>query len=567
MGTTESFFITNISDTKTPVDLSSLVLKELKNFIYTGEPLEAAIITIPASFDTIQSNATKKAGELAGFDEVFLLQEPIAASLAFANKSDNKDDAEGQWLGDDLGGGALYVAFVKIRNGEMKVLDHQGDNFFGGLGFDNPIIENIVVPYLEKTGRFENLEHELKSAKGKYNRLYFQLLHKAEEAKVMLSGRDSTDIEFEIEDKNGEIMEVYMTVTRAQFEACIRDMIEKTIEMIRTIIERNNLQKEEVRHVLMVGGSTFIPLVRNLIKETLALEVNCNVDPTTAVAEGAAYYAGTKTRSPRKKAEQKTSSSPYNVTIRTAYQKTSQEAEEYFTALVEGNFKNLFYRITRADGGFDTGLKELKERITEYLPLVQGTFNFFTLKIFDDKNNLLDIPTDPIEIVQGKFNVLGQPLPNDICIEVDDYENNTTKLEVIFEKNAILPLKKTITKEITKTIPKGTDSAVVINVLEGTRSASPSTNSSIGVIEIKGSELKRDLVKGSDIEITLEMSESRDLRITTYLLMTDQEFTNLFNPSERHVSAMRLRDEVSNLVTRIKDEIRDAEKREEFEID
>src|ERR1051325_9516940 len=143
MGTTESFFITNISDTKTPVDLSSLVLKELKNFIYTGEPLEAAIITIPASFDTIQSNATKKAGELAGFDEVFLLQEPIAASLAFANKSDNKDDAEGQWLVYDLGGGTFDVALVKISNGEMKVLDHQGDNFLGGLDFDNRIIEKI----------------------------------------------------------------------------------------------------------------------------------------------------------------------------------------------------------------------------------------------------------------------------------------------------------------------------------------------------------------------------------------------------------------------------------------
>ena len=111
----------------------------------------------PASFDTIQSNATKKAGYAAGFKEVVLLQEPIAASLAYANKGNEDDFEDGQWLVYDFGGGTFDVALVRIHDGEMKVVDHEGDNFLGGTDFDKEIVEKILIPYLEYEGNFENL--------------------------------------------------------------------------------------------------------------------------------------------------------------------------------------------------------------------------------------------------------------------------------------------------------------------------------------------------------------------------------------------------------------------------
>ncbi|MCL4171292.1 UNVERIFIED_CONTAM: hypothetical protein GTU68_032724, partial [Idotea baltica] len=111
-----------------------MVLNELKNFIH-DEPAPASIvITIPAAFDTVQSNATKKAGQEAGFAEVVLLQEPIAACLAFANKK-NEQDKSGRWLVYDLGGGTFDVAIVEIGDTELKIVDHKGDNFLGGLDF------------------------------------------------------------------------------------------------------------------------------------------------------------------------------------------------------------------------------------------------------------------------------------------------------------------------------------------------------------------------------------------------------------------------------------------------
>ncbi|MFL5729319.1 MAG: Hsp70 family protein [Cytophagaceae bacterium] len=569
MGTSETFRIRSLDKEINPIELSSIVLKELKNFVYTGEQVDAAVITIPASFDTVQSNATKKAGLMAGFEEVYLLQEPIAASLAYANREENKEDTDGQWLVYDLGGGTFDVALVKIQDGEMKVTDHQGDNFLGGVDLDNLIIEKIVIPYLHRSGTFTNLEQEMKSASGKYNKLYYRLLKLAEDAKVVLSGKDNAEMEFEIEDDKGDVLDAYFSFTRNEFESIISEKIKETINMMSLVLERNNLKSEDIRFVLLVGGSTYIPLVRKLITDATNIPVNCQVDPTTAVAEGAAYFAGSKPRKNKEvkqTAETETGSSlKRDFSIKTAYQKASQDMEEYFVAKAEGNFSNLFYRITRDDGGYDSGTKQLSEKISEYLPLVKDFYNYFTFKVYDQHNTLVSTDLPKIEIVQGKYNVLGQPLPNDLCIEVDDFASNATKLELIFDKNSILPLKRTITKEITKTLTKGSDESVIINVLEGPRFALPSSNISIGSIEISGKDLKRDLLKGSDIEIILEVSESRDLRITTVLMMTDQEFSNLFSPSERHVNIGKLKDEIFILRKKAIEEVRSAEKREDYE--
>jgi molecular chaperone DnaK len=118
MGTAESFPIKSINESKTPIELSAQVLKELKTFVNTSDILDAVVITIPASFDTIQSNATKQAGIQAGFKQVVLLQEPIAASLAYANMKKEREMKDGQWLVYDLGGGSFDVALIKIKEGE-----------------------------------------------------------------------------------------------------------------------------------------------------------------------------------------------------------------------------------------------------------------------------------------------------------------------------------------------------------------------------------------------------------------------------------------------------------------
>ena len=272
MGTSETFRIKSLNASKSPVELSSLVLKELKSFVRGSEPVDAAVIIIPASFDTVQSNATKEAGVMAGFKTVVLLQEPIAASLAYANKEKAIDLRDSQWLVYDLGGGTFDVALVRIVDGELSVLDNEGDNYLGGTDFDALIVEKLVVPELERLGDFKNLSREMKSESGRHNQLWYPLLRSAESAKIELSkpGVSSAEIELGgvrvLADDSGKEIDTIVTVTRSEFEALIKDSIDRTIVMMKVILTRNSLQPRDLQFILMVGGSTYIPLVRKRVR-------------------------------------------------------------------------------------------------------------------------------------------------------------------------------------------------------------------------------------------------------------------------------------------------------------
>lgn len=564
MGTSESFQIKSINESKTPVELSAQVLKELKTFVNTGDSLDSVVITIPASFDSIQSNATKEAGKQAGFKQVVLLQEPIAASLAYANMKKSKEMQDGNWLVYDLGGGTFDVALVRIKDGEMKVVDHEGDNFLGGSDFDRLIVEKLIIPKISEEYTFDDLENQMKSASGKYNAKYYSLLNQAEEAKIRLSAVSSAEIIVErMEDEEGNEVDMEITITKSEFNNLVKDSIDGTIELIKTILTRNSLKSNDIQFNLMVGGSTFIPFVRQHVEEVLQIPSNCEIDPTTAVAVGAAYYAATKQKEiSKEKAEKKQSS----LSIKASYNKASKEADELFAARVQGNTDGLFYKITRQDGGFDSGLKPLSERINEDLPLVENTYNFFTLTVYDSENNVVETDIEPIGINSG-FGISGQPLPEDICLEVDDYDNpGHTRLALIFERNTLLPTKRTLTFPINKPILKGNESdRLWINVYEGPQTSLPEANKLIGVIEISGKQVSRDIAKGSDLEITIMISESRDVTVSGYLNMSDQEFKNVFNPKERDTNISLLKGQVLDLSSKLDEEIELATEKEDYE--
>ncbi len=565
MGTTESFKIKSLNESKTPIELSAQVLKELKTFVNTGESVDSAVITIPASFDTIQSNATKEAGFQAGFQQVVLLQEPIAASLAYANMKKERELTDGQWLVYDLGGGTFDVALIKITNGEMKVLDHEGDNFLGGADFDNMIVEKLIIPKICEEYSFANLEDDMKSASGKYNAKYFVLLRRAEEAKIILSSKTSAEIVVDgFDDEEGNEVDMEIVITRSEFNDLIKQNIDGTIDMIKKIITRNTLKPNDIQFTLMVGGSTYIPYVRSRVEEVLQIPANCEIDPTTAVAVGAAYYAATKTKDLQNSEPKKINS---EISIKASYNKASKEKEELFAARITGVIDGLNYRIIRQDGGYDSGMKKLVERINEDLPLVDGAFNFFSLTVYDSQNNIIETDLEPIGINSG-FGISGQPIPEDICLEVDDLDNpGKTRLKLIFQKNSILPLRsQAISFPLNKGLIKGNENDfIIINVLEGSQSSLPEANKGIGFLEIRGPQLKRDIAKGSDIEISISISESRDITISAYLNMADQEFKQTFNPKARHTPIEFLKEQVVDLSNKLEQEIEEATEKEDYE--
>ena len=558
MGTTETFNL-RAAGSKTPVELSSEILKELKTFVYSGESVEAAVITIPASFDTVQSNATKQAAIAAGFREVVLLQEPIAASLAFANR-EQSDLRNSTWMVYDLGGGTFDVALVRIVEGELTVVDHEGDNFLGGMDFDQLIVENLIVPVLERKGRFEDLLPQMKSARGKRNRLWYRLLHMAEEAKVELSAKTAADIDVALiglEDDDGNPIETDIAITRTDFEAVIKDEIDRTAGMVKTILTRNALRPNDLRFVLMVGGSTYIPYVRQRVAELMGIPVNTSIDPTNAIVVGAAYFAGSKEFRPTEAAG-RVAAALHEVRVRTAYNRNSQEPDEPFMARVEGDLKGLFYRITGADGAFDSGLREVTERIMEDLPLRDGAYNRFEFRILDPQGN--QVYGESVQIAQGRYSVAGQPLPADISLVIDDPGGGDVRLAPIFQKNHVLPTRIRRTVEIAKTITQGSNDEVRIIVVEGPYEYHPWANRTIANLLIKGTQISQDLIRGMDLDLTFEMSESRDLTVRALVDATGDEFSDVFSGLERHIESSVLESEVWRLEARIESEIADAEK-------
>lgn len=560
MGTDEKYYVVNIDDNVTPVQLSALVLKELKNFVHTGEIPEACVITIPASFDTMQSNATLKAGHEAGFKDIFLLQEPIAASLAFFNESADNIKKDGYWLVYDFGGGTFDAALVQSTEQDLKVVDHEGNNFLGGVDFDFAIIDKIVVPeIIHKTG-IENFEQEFRVKFGKYEKLYYELMYYAEEAKKELSHTGSAMIEFSAE-LEGKKYDFSITVTKEKAAEIFLPIINETIKLLNKVLENNRLTAKDINQVILVGGSTYLPQVKEQITLQTGIPLNSSIDPTTSIAAGAAYYAANKqyepsvpeipvTENPIGVAEDILSNvdfTPPDITIDTSYNKSSRDKEEVLLIFSEGAIDDKYYRIIRSDGGFDTGFIPLRGKKTEFLPLIPSVTNFFTLSVYDKNHDEIKSLGRDIHITQGKYAIDGQPLPHDISIEVDDVENKTTRLEPIFERNSLLPQKRTLYREISKTIKKGSKDSIIINILEGEKSARPLSNLTIGCIEISGKDLKTDLVKGSDIEIQLHITDSRVLNTAVFLVMTQQEFKNVFSISEKQINLERLREQYNLL--------------------
>ncbi len=560
MGTTETFDIIGTARVTDPIELSSMVLKELKNFIHTKENPKQVVITIPSAFDTIQSNATKQAGLMSGFENIVLLQEPIAASLAFANNAGFSIE-EGKWIVYDFGGGTFDVALTSLIDGELKIIDHEGDNFLGGNDFDSLIIDQFIIPEINKKVNIPNLEEEMKRSSGSYNKLYTRLKFIAEEAKIHLSTVELVEIEFDLDSPTGETIEIILELSQSRFEEICIPIVEKTIKLTQQVLDRQNILSSDLQCILLIGGSTYMPLVRRSLEKKFGAIINYSMDPTVAIAVGAAYFAGTR---PLKKFHQRyISQDDSEIEVKLAYERVSTKTECLVMSKVSGDIDGCEYRVIRTDNGFDTGRIKVQHDNQIRLTLLSGSYNAFEILVFDVTGTC--IKKQEFGITHGKYNVDGQTLPDNICIELDDIELNTTFLEPIFTKNSLLPLKKTIIKQISKTIKKDSDDELVIKLLEGDIDTIPAANKSIGLIKISGKNIDRSLIKGTDVEITFEITESRDVIVEVFVTLTDEVYKDKFSPNTANVDIQTLIGEVTSLKAHLVRKIGEYERVEKYE--
>jgi molecular chaperone DnaK len=276
MGTNKT--VTLEGKSYTPQEISAMILQYIKTYAeeYLGEKITKAVITVPAYFNDAQRQATKDAGKIAGLDVERIINEPTAAALAFGI---DKTDKEQKVLVFDLGGGTFDVSILELADGTFEVLSTAGDNVLGGDDFDNVVVDWLVDQFKKDNGV------DLRNDKMALQRLK----ETAEKAKKDLSSMVSTQISlpFISAGVNGPL-HIETTLSRAKFEDMTRHLVERCVGPVRQALKDSGLTKNDIHQVLLVGGSTRMPSVQELVRQELGKEPNRSVNPDEVVAIGAA---------------------------------------------------------------------------------------------------------------------------------------------------------------------------------------------------------------------------------------------------------------------------------------
>mmetsp|Transcript_120238 Transcript_120238/g.212591 ORF Transcript_120238/g.212591 Transcript_120238/m.212591 type:complete len:664 (-) Transcript_120238:264-2255(-) len=267
----------------TPEEVSAMVLVKMKETAenYLGKEVQHAVITVPAYFNDAQRQSTKDAGTIAGLRVLRIINEPTAAALAYGlDKKSKSTSSEQNILVYDLGGGTFDVSLLTIDNGVFEVVSTNGDTHLGGEDFDQRVMQHFIKIFSKKHGKDIS----------KDKRALQKLRHEVEKSKRALSSTHQTRIEIEALYEGIDFSE---TLTRARFEEINNDLFKKTLGPVKKVLEDAGFKKSQVDEIVLVGGSTRIPKVQELIKQFFnGKEPNRGVNPDEAVAYGAAVQAG-----------------------------------------------------------------------------------------------------------------------------------------------------------------------------------------------------------------------------------------------------------------------------------
>lgn len=496
-----------------PEELAAEVLRSVRADVrdLLGFEPARAIVSVPALFELPQSAATSEAARLAGFERVELIQEPVASALAAGWTAE--DDGGGAWLVYDMGGGTFDASLLETRDGLLRVVGHDGDNFLGGRDLDRAIVDH-VLERINREGAGVDRQDPAHAVALRRLRLA------AEEAKIDLTRRDEAEIALPgLFVVRGEPVDVELALRRSELEGLLAPLVDRSLAVCRRLLARHGLGAEALRRVVLVGGPTVVPALRERVAATLGAPITDGLDPMTLVAHGAALYAATAglDARPGRAAEAATGRRLW-----LQYPAMSADLSPFVAGrLLPGpGPAPTEARLVREDGGFATEWVRLGADggVVFMVELQPRRPNGFRLEGRDDEGRPVALAPPGLSIVQGL--TLGDPpLSRSVGVALAD-----DTVQVYLERGTPLPAKRTFVHRTVQAVPQGaTDIVLSVPIVQGELEEAHLCRL-VGRLQIGGTALPATLPAGSDVEVTLEVDRGGRLSARALVPRLQQVF-------------------------------------------
>lgn len=521
MGTNENFSFPRADISLSPEKISGEILKYLKESVlrkYADTDARGVVITVPAYFDTIQKEATKKAGELAWFEHVVLIQEPIAWAIAYGFENKKNEN----WLVYDLGWGTFDVAIVSSSDWVLTVKWHAWDNYLWWKDIDNLLVDNVIIPAI--TDKFWiSLNRE--SDKTTYNVLKYI----AESAKKELTDGDSVTIIVDnaaIVDASWEQIYFEIPYTRKEFNKLISPLIDKSLELCTKAINDSWLSAADIHKTILIWWPTQIPYVREKLESSLDIQVDTSVDPLTVVAKWASIFGSSQVIPKSTNKDNSTRNKKDTVSLQLNYESMVSDTETMITGIAEGLWDGDYYiQIQSEDGKYSSSKIKLKSgKFFDTLLVQEWKTNIYYIYLSDSSGNILATDPDTFTVTHG-LSIAWTPISHSVAIVLNKkdfmWDAAEEYCDAVFEKGSILPLKKTMTYRTTRDLKKGdTENVLPIKIVEW-ESKKPDRNKQICKVILSGADVPYALPEWTEVNLTLEIDVSWTLSVSAYFPSID----------------------------------------------
>ena len=519
----------------TPEECSAEILHEL--FGYLPEEVRydkntGTVITVPAAFNQMQKDATKQAAFQAGINKVALIQEPVAAIMSVARHQ----NINGLFVVYDFGGGTFDISIAERTGSKINLLTNDGISFCGGRDFDKLLFDNIVVPWL-----YENfsLPEDFRSNK-KYSSLLRMALWATEKAKIELSAKEFATLsldesEIHCSDENGKEIGIRVLLDREQYNKLILPKIDETIEKTRAVINNAGLKPEDINHVVFVGGPTQYKPLRDYVSQQLGIAPSIDLNPMTAVSEGAANYAESvhfeTAKGGQKSVKGILKSSNYGLEFRYNARTSSDKAK---IAVVFQNAESLDFIFNSVDTGWVSGKLRLTSGSFVSVDLPNMGENRFRVRCFGESGTEVKLEYSEIVIVKTLINIGRIPCAHSVGVEIEDPISKKPILDYLIRKDDLLPKSGVVKYKTTKRISAGSPESISFKLWEGEIAEPIEYNRFIGDIKIDGNSFDSGfgiIPVGSTIECEYNFSDSGnvDVKVTVPsvgITLSDENFYN-----------------------------------------